>query len=75
MTYRRSLLPALLLIALVSAGCSPKPEPTPTTAPAPTATPTAAMPAEVEMGFTAEGFPYRGKADANVVLVEHSEYQ
>jgi protein-disulfide isomerase len=33
-----------------------------------------AVPAGLEVGFTVDGFPYRGSADAPVTLVEYSDY-
>jgi hypothetical protein len=69
-----------LLLALL-AGCSPKLTQQPTTTTVPTAArmpPTAtAMPAnqDVEMGFTAEGWPYRGNPNAAVTLWEFSDFQ
>ncbi len=33
-----------------------------------------AIPSDLEVGFTEEGYPYRGSADAAVTLVEYSDY-
>ncbi|MCC7352682.1 MAG: thioredoxin domain-containing protein, partial [Anaerolineae bacterium] len=66
-------------------GESVPPSPTVTTAPpaataVPTSVPSAttatssALP-DIPVGFTAEGFPYRGNPDAAVTMVEFSDYQ
>ena len=46
----------------------------PTSAPSPAPIATGAM-ADIPVGFTAEGFPYRGNPDAPVTMVEFSDYQ
>jgi hypothetical protein len=65
-----------LLLALLAA-CSPKPAtptaPTATLVP-PTSTPKPAN-QEVEVGFTVEGWPYRGNPAATVTLWEWSDFQ
>jgi hypothetical protein len=72
---RRFIHLGLLLAAL--AACSPKPTtqiaPTATLVP-PTLTPKPAN-QKVEMGLTAEGWPYRGSSDATVTLWEFSDFQ
>jgi hypothetical protein len=65
------------LLLAVLAACSPKPtlQPTPTaTRMPPTSTPKPAN-QKLEMGFTAEGWPYRGNPNATVTLWEFSEFQ
>lgn len=57
----RKLISLGLLLALLSA-CGPKATPQPT-------------PQKPQMGFTAEGWPYRGNPDATVTLWEFSEFQ
>jgi hypothetical protein len=72
----RQLISLGLLLAVVSA-CSPKPatQAAPTaTLPLPTSTPEPAN-QDVEMGFTAEGWPYRGNPNATVTLWEFSDFQ
>ena len=75
MRLRRFVYLGLLLAVL--AACSPKP----TTQTAPTATllpPTSTpKPANqgIQMGFTPEGWPYRGNPDAVVTLWEFSDFQ
>ncbi len=55
------------------APASPTPSATPTT---PAATSVAAPPsAKIPVGFTAEGYPYRGNPEAAITLVEFSDYQ
>lgn len=84
--YRRLTECLRLLAALAILGaCSPAPAPTaegtaslPSVGLAPTATSIPTIPGEsgeVEMGFTSEGFPYRGNPNAPVTMVEHSEFQ
>lgn len=79
MPFKR--LVGLGLLVAVLAACSPGATSQPTATRAPTATPvpptSTARPAgqEVEMGFTAEGWPYRGNPKAEVTLWEFSEFQ
>jgi hypothetical protein len=65
------------LLLAVLAACSSKP--TTETAPTATLTPPTSTPEptkqDVEMGFTAEGWPYRGNPNAAVTLWEFSEFQ
>jgi hypothetical protein len=84
MSLKRFAHLGLLIAALIVAACGPKAtsEPTtttlpPTNTPAPTATreAPASSEGEVPMGFTEEGWPYRGNPNAPVTLVEHSEFQ
>ena len=76
----RKLVSLGLLLAALSA-CKPQVTPQPTATRAPTATPVpptaTPRPAgqDVEMGFTAEGWPYRGNPNAAVTLWEFSEFQ
>ena len=76
----RKLVCLGLLLAVLSACKSPATS-QPTATRAPTATPrpptATARPAgqEAEMGFTAEGWPYRGNPNAAVTLWEFSEFQ
>lgn len=75
MRLRRYIYLGLLLALL--AACSPKPTtetaPTATLVP-PTSTPKPAN-QELEMGFTPEGWPYRGNSNATVILWEFSDFQ
>ena len=79
MPLRRFVGLGLLLAAL--AACSPKTTPQATATRAPTATrtqPTATtrpVDQKAQMGFTAEGWPYRGNPGAAVTLWEFSEFQ
>ena len=79
MPLRRFVGLGLLLAVL--AACSPQPAPQPTTTRAPTATrlqPTwtpKPVDQKPQMGFTAEGWPYRGNPNAAVTLWEFSEFQ
>jgi hypothetical protein len=57
----RQLISLGLLLAVLSA-CSPKSTPQPANQ-------------DVPMGFTAEGWPYRGNPDATVTLWEFSDFQ
>jgi len=80
MNPKRFLYPGLLIAALVVAACGPTATPEPTATPTPlpptdTPAPTATSEAEVPMGFTEEGAPYRGNPDAPVTLMEYSEFQ
>jgi hypothetical protein len=50
------------LLLAVLAACSPKATPEPT-------------PQKLQMGFTAEGWPYRGNPDAAVTIWEFFEFQ
>jgi hypothetical protein len=69
------------LLVAVLAACGPKPTQRPTATPAPTATrvPPTSTPRsanqDIEMGFTAEGWPYRGNPNAAVTLWEFTEFQ
>jgi len=78
-SWRRFVPLGLLLVALVA--CSPQATSTPTATRAPTATPLppTATPwpvgQDVPLGFTAEGWPYRGNPHAEVTLWEFSEFQ
>ena len=83
------LLIVALLMAACGPKATPEPTATPqptstplppTDTPAPTATTQVLIPSigegeEVPMGFTEEGFPYRGHPDAPVTLLEYSDYQ
>jgi hypothetical protein len=91
MNFKRFLCLGLLIAALIVSACSPQAAPEPTATPKPatstpvpptaTAAPTATTSAptvseaEVPMGFTEDGLPYRGNPDAPVTLEEHSEFQ
>jgi len=79
MNPKRFLYLGLLIAASVVAACGPAatPEPTatPLLPPTDTPAPTATSEAEVPMGFTEEGAPYRGNPDAPITLVEYSEFQ
>jgi hypothetical protein len=90
MNLKRFSYLGLLIVALMLAACSPQATPEPTATPQLTATPvpptataaptaTTSVPtvseAEVPMGFTEDGLPYRGNPDAPVTLEEHSEFQ
>lgn len=69
---------ALTLLLAILTACGPGATQQPTaTRPQPTVTPTPTPVArtEVLMGFTAEGWPYRGNPDAPVTLYEFSEFQ
>ncbi|MDH7487045.1 MAG: hypothetical protein QHJ81_12305 [Anaerolineae bacterium] len=76
------LLIAVLMMTACGSKATPEPTATPTPLP-PTDTPvpraTKAKPAaggaEIPMGFTAEGLPYRGNPDAPVTLWEYSDFQ
>ncbi len=77
MLLRRFVGLGLLLAVL--AACSPRTTPQATRAPTatqvqPTATPRPAD-QKLQMGFTAEGWPYRGNPNAAVTLWEFSEFQ
>lgn len=67
-------LVGLGLLVAVLAACSPSATPQPTATPVPP-TATARPAGQVEMGFTAEGWPYRGNPGAAVTLWEFSEFQ
>ena len=79
MALKRSIY--LALLAAMLSACTAKTTPQPTATRVPTATrmqPTATTrPAgqEVEMGLTAEGWPYKGNPKAEVTLWEFSEFQ
>ncbi len=81
MAFRRLLRAGLLVTVLLVSACnSQAPSPT-ATIPKAVATPTATLieatpevSGEVEMGFTADGAPYRGNPNASVTLLEFSEY-
>jgi hypothetical protein len=80
MNPKRFLYLGLLIAALVVAACGPTATPEPTATPTPlpptdTPEPTATSEAEVPMGFTEEGAPYRGNPDAPITLMEYSEFQ
>ena len=63
-----------LLLAMLTA-CSPRTTPQATATRAqPTSTSTPAD-GKLQMGFTAEGWPYRGNPDAAVTLWDFSEFQ
>jgi hypothetical protein len=89
MKFRHALYMGLLIAILVVAGCSsPTPTTVPGTeqpadtpvAQEPTATKAAQVataapePGEIPMGFTEEGFPYRGDPNATVTLYEYSDF-
>jgi protein-disulfide isomerase len=69
---------ALAMVACVLAGCTPAVAlPPAAEASSPTKTSDPAAPAvldDIEVGFTGEGYPYRGAANAPVTLVEYSDY-
>lgn len=89
MNPKRFAYLGLLIAALIVAACGPKATPTatpkptatllrPTDTPKPVATTAVLVPtisAEVPMGFTEDGSPYRGNPNASVTLVEYSEFQ
>ena len=78
MNPKRFLYLGLLIAASVVAACGPTATTEPTATPLPptdTPEPTATSEAEVPMGFTEEGAPYRGNPDAPVTLMEYSEFQ
>jgi hypothetical protein len=90
MSLKRFSYLGLLVVALIVSACGPQATPEPTATPKPTATPvpptataaptaTTAAPtvseAEVPVGFTEDGAPYRGNPDASVTLLEYSDYQ
>jgi protein-disulfide isomerase len=60
--------------AAESDGTNPVPDPSSLGANASTSDPTFVTSAGLEMGFTEEGFPYRGSPEAPVTLIEYSDY-
>ncbi len=78
---RRLLCVTILLIVLSLAACSQNTAAPPTATrvgqPTDTPVPPTGTPGdgEVEMGFTSEGFPYKGNANSPVTLWEFSEFQ
>lgn len=80
MDSKRLVHLGLLFAAVALAGCSSAATPVPTATMPPLTATTAAAPttvpstAEVPMGFTEDGAPYRGDPTAPVTLVEHSEF-
>ena len=71
MDSKRLVHLGLLFAAVALAGCSSAATPEPTATMPPTTVP---ITAEVQMGFTEDGAPYRGDPNAPVTLVEHSEF-
>ena len=82
------LLVVALIVSACSPQATPEPTATPrpttkpslpTDTPEPTATTAVIAPsiigAEVPMGFTEDGSPYRGNPEAPVTLLEYSDYQ
>ena len=75
---RLTLLAFLVVLILLVAGCTTDAEGNlvaPAVAPAPAGAAQPAMHRGVPVGFTAEGFPFRGDPNAPITIYEYSDYE
>ena len=75
---RLSLLAFLIVLLLLVAGCTTDADGNfvaPAVAPAPAGDSQSAMHRGVSVGFTEEGYPYRGDPNAPITIYEYSDYE
>ncbi len=77
-SLRLGLFALLAVVLLLAAGCTTDADGNivaPAVAPAPAGETQPAMHRGVPVGFTAEGYPYRGDPDAAITIYEYSDYE